>query len=62
MSWTDRLAAGSAGDRLGHGEERDGAQARNHSAEGESLVTVHTFYENLVLHVISDMWKVKTIM
>lgn len=28
-------AAGSAGDRLGHGEESDGAPARHHPAAGE---------------------------
>lgn len=36
----NRLSAGSAGDWFGHGEERNGAQTCNHSAEGESLFIV----------------------
>lgn len=32
------LSAGSAGDRLSHGEEGNGAQTRHHSAEGESIL------------------------
>lgn len=36
-------AAGSAGDRLGHGEEGAGAQTRPHPAEGENSSATLTF-------------------
>lgn len=45
-------AAGSAGDRLGHGEESDGASACCHPAAGELLPVVfpHSRFRNTYLY------------
>lgn len=50
--------AGSAGDRLGHGEEGDGAQARHHPAAGERHSTFLSFQPlKLPAWLTSDIYK-----
>lgn len=48
------LSAGSAGDWFSHGEEGDGAQTRNHSAEGEFLYLFFSDWPNKNCLVLWD--------